>query len=243
MSQFNPLVIENKSFPATRADINSALQAVGSNNSYPTEPGVKYANMFWYDETAHILKMRSEANDAWISIGYLHQGENEFHILDDTYVANAQGEHKGLLGDQTIATWEDGTGDTESLVSPAKVKAAVDSLVKGITHTSGSAPYYGCRAFVFIGDGQNASSTWTGQNIASVVRTGVGAYTVTFTIAMPDAEYAVATGPSNQSNPNIGYGMAIGYTAKSASSFSVRTRRVTDHDLFDCDQMSFSVFT
>lgn len=126
MSQFNPLVIANKSFPATRSDINDALQAVGSNNSFPTEPATKYANMFWYDETAHILKMRSELNDAWISIGYLDQSSNTFKILDDTVVTTADGlTDAGLLGDQATATWETGTGTTESLVSPAKVKASV----------------------------------------------------------------------------------------------------------------------
>jgi len=240
MSQ-NDLVISNQTFPATRADITSALQALGSTNSGPSAPSTTYANMMWYDTTSNILKIRAEANDAWISIGYLHQGENQFHILDNTYVADASGVHTGLLGDQTTATWQAGTGTTESLVSPAKVLAAIEE--NSITQTSGSAPYYGCRAFVFIEDGSDASNTWTGQNIASVVRTGTGAYTITFTTAMPDAEYAVAIGPSSQGSPNNGYGMAIGFTAKGASSFSVRTRRVTDHDIFDCDQMSFSVFT
>ena len=126
MTQFNPLVIENKGFPATRADINLALQAVGSNNSFPTAPATTYANMFWYDETAHILKMRSELNDVWISVGYLDQDTDTFKILDDTVVTTAAGvDTNGIIGDQTTATWQAGTGTTESLVSPAKVKASV----------------------------------------------------------------------------------------------------------------------
>jgi len=137
MSQ-NDLVIANQTFPATRADINSALQALGSTNSGPSAPSTTYANMMWYDTTANILKIRSEANDGWISIGYLHQGENQFHILDDTYVADASGVHTGLLGDQTIATWQAGTGTTESLVSPAKVKAAVEALAPSSALTLGS---------------------------------------------------------------------------------------------------------
>jgi hypothetical protein len=124
MSQ-NDLVIANQSFPATRADINSALQALGSSNSGSTEPATIYANMFWYDTTAKVLKLRSEANDAWISIGYFDQSANAFRILDDTQVTNTSGTQTGLLGDQATATWETGTSTTESLVSPAKVKAAV----------------------------------------------------------------------------------------------------------------------
>jgi hypothetical protein len=77
MSQ-NDLVIANQTFPATRADINSALQALGSLNSGPSEPSTLYANMLWYDTTYNILKMRSEADDAWIDVGTLDQSLNTF---------------------------------------------------------------------------------------------------------------------------------------------------------------------
>jgi hypothetical protein len=183
MSQ-NDLVIANQTFPATRADINSALQALGSTNSGPSAPSTTYANMMWYDTTANILKIRSEANDGWISIGYLHQGENQFHILDDTYVADASGVHTGLLGDQSTATWQAGTGTTESLVSPAKVLAAIEANVEGITHTSGSAPYYGVRAWGRI----DGNVKVDGGNFASF---NSASNTVTFTTPMPHANYAV----------------------------------------------------
>jgi hypothetical protein len=128
MSQ-NDLVISNQTFPATRADITSALQALGSTNSGPSAPSTTYANMMWYDTSANILKIRAEANDAWINIGYLDQSLDTFKILNDTIVATTGGATTGLIGDQSTATWQSGTGTTESLVSPAKVKAAIDSLV------------------------------------------------------------------------------------------------------------------
>ena len=125
MSQ-NDLVIANQTFPATRADITSALQALGSTNSGPSAPSTTYANMMWYDTTSNILKIRAEANDAWINIGYLDQSLDTFKILDDTVVTTAAGvDTDGIIGDQSTATWEAGTGTTESLVSPAKVKASV----------------------------------------------------------------------------------------------------------------------
>ena len=124
MSQ-NDLVIANQSFPATRADINSALQALGSTNSGATEPSTTYANMMWYDTLSNILKMRAEANDAWINVGYFDQSADAFRILNDTQVVNTSGTQKGLLGDQSTSVWQSGTGTTESLVSPAKVKASV----------------------------------------------------------------------------------------------------------------------
>ena len=175
MSQHD-LDIANQTASSARSDINSALKALGSTNSGPSAPSTTYANMMWYDTTSNILKIRAEANDAWISIGYLHQGENQFHILDNTYVADASGVHTGLLGDQTTATWQAGTGTTESLVSPAKVLAAIEANVEGITHTSGSAPYYGVRAW--NGQGQTGNCTISGSQ-------------VTFTTPMPHANYAV----------------------------------------------------
>jgi len=127
MSQHD-LDIANQTASAVRSDINNALQALGSTNSGASAPATTYANMLWYDTTANILKIRAEANDAWISIGYFDQSADAFRILDDTQVTNTSGTQTGLLGDQSTATWEAGTGTTESLVSPAKVKSAIEAL-------------------------------------------------------------------------------------------------------------------
>ena len=124
MSQHD-LNIANQTASATRSDINNALVALGSTNSGSSAPTTTYANMMWYDTTANILKIRSEADDAWISIGYLDQSANAFRVFDDTQVTNTSGTQTGLIGDQTTGTWEAGTGTTESLVSPAKVKASI----------------------------------------------------------------------------------------------------------------------
>jgi hypothetical protein len=124
--------IANQLSASLRTDLNNALKALNSNNSGDNEPAAPFANMLWYDTYNNILKMKPEDNAAgqWISIGYLDQGTDTFKILDDTVVTTADGgTDAGLLGDQTTETWVAGTGTTESLVSPAKVKAAVDSLV------------------------------------------------------------------------------------------------------------------
>lgn len=123
MSQHD-LNIANQTAANARADINNALQALGSTSSGATAPSTTFANMHWYDTSANILKQRSEANDAWISIGYFDQSANSFRILDDTQVVNTSGVQTGLLGDQATSVWQAGTGTTESLVSPAKVKEA-----------------------------------------------------------------------------------------------------------------------
>jgi hypothetical protein len=81
--------------------------------------------MLWYDTGTNTLKMRAEANDAWINVAYLDQSTDAFRILDDTQVVNTSGTQTGLLGDQSTATWQAGAGTTQSLVSPANVKASV----------------------------------------------------------------------------------------------------------------------
>ena len=58
--------------------------------------------------------LRANGNDAWIPVAYLDQTNDKFRILDDTQVVNTSGTQTGLLGDQATATWETGTGTTES---------------------------------------------------------------------------------------------------------------------------------
>jgi len=115
--------IANQEAIDARTDINNALKALASLSSGATAPTTTYANMLWYDTNTSTLKMRAEADDAWISIGYLDQSTDTFALFDDTKVVNSGGTQTGLLGDQTTAVWQAGTGTTESLVSPAKVKA------------------------------------------------------------------------------------------------------------------------
>lgn len=67
MSQHD-LTIANQGFPAFRADLNAALQALGSTQSGTSAPSPTFANQLWYDTTTNILKKRNADNDAWISI-------------------------------------------------------------------------------------------------------------------------------------------------------------------------------
>jgi hypothetical protein len=127
MSQHD-LDIANQTASSARADINLALKALGSVNSGATAPATTIANMLWYDTANNALKMRAEANDAWISVGYLDQSADAFRIFDDTQVVNSAGSQTGLIGDQASSVWQTGTSTTESLVSPAKISSAIASL-------------------------------------------------------------------------------------------------------------------
>lgn len=123
--------IANQGASAARTDINNALQALASTNSGSTAPSATYANQLWYDTGNNILKIRNEADSAWLSIAYIDQTDGA-EILDDTKLVNTSGTQTGLLGGQATSTWQAGTGTTESLVSPAQVKSAIDNLGAGI---------------------------------------------------------------------------------------------------------------
>ena len=68
--------IGNQLFPATRTDLNNALAALASNSSGSAEPSTTYANQWWYETDTNTLKIRNEANSAWISVAVLDQTSN-----------------------------------------------------------------------------------------------------------------------------------------------------------------------
>ncbi len=155
MSKPSNLRIEDVAASTARADLNDILISIaslqttdGAGAAYTGEPTSTYPNMLWYDKATSILKVRTTADDAWINVAYVDQTANAYRILNDTQVVSTSGSQTGLLGDQSTSTWERGAGTTESLVSPAKVKAAI------IANSTG------------FGDGQ----TW--QNMTSSRSTG-----------------------------------------------------------------------
>ena len=79
--------IANQGFPATRADINNALQALATNSSGTSAPSTTFANQWWYDTTNNKLYIRNEANNAWIEVAVLDQTANEWQITTGTIKA------------------------------------------------------------------------------------------------------------------------------------------------------------
>ena len=56
-----------------RADLNNVLDAIATNNSGSSAPSTTHANQWWYDTTNDLLKIRNEADSAWITVGELDQ--------------------------------------------------------------------------------------------------------------------------------------------------------------------------
>jgi hypothetical protein len=87
---------------------------------------------------------------------------------------------------------------TPTLTTPTINSAQVPTI-------SGTAPLYMCRAWVNF-NGTGAVAIRASGNVSYITDNGVGAYTVNFTTAMPDVNYAVASqgGITGASGPTFG---------------------------------------
>lgn len=103
---------------------------------------------------------------------------------------------------------------------------------------TGTAPIYGCRAWVNFDGTRNEADTGASTNganvkirasgnVTSVLKNGAGDYTVNFTTAMPDANYCVTALQSSYTTSNTGGAMYVsgnastGATLKSTSQVRV----------------------
>ena len=123
---------------AARSKINEVFTAVRTNNSGNNAPPNTFPNMWWYENDTNLIKMRNEANNGWQRIGYLDPSDPNMSIIFGTVVRTPTGVEAGRIDTHSIATWQAGTATSARLVSPAQVKAAIDSAVPSDTGFSSS---------------------------------------------------------------------------------------------------------
>lgn len=219
MSKPSNLRIEDVAATTARADLNDILISIaslqttdGDGSAYTGEPTTTYPNMLWYDKSTSILKVRTTADDAWINVAYVDQSGNAYRILDNTQVVNTSGTQTGLLGDQSTATWQTGTGTTESLVSPAKVKSAIQALAPS--------PVLARCAFNGTSSG-TISVEANGVNVSNVTKNGTGDYTINFTSSLSNANYAVVGTPTYRNTDSNDVIMFHSSSARTTSSVRI----------------------
>lgn len=115
-----------------------------------------------------------------------------------------------LLAERARATVDEARAGTGSgMMTAALTKEAIEDQVPGVLNAGGDAPLFGCRAWVNF-NGTTGGVRASG-NVASVTKNGTGDYTVTFTTAMPDANYAVSiTANDDGLTPSISPGFSYG---------------------------------
>jgi hypothetical protein len=114
MSQ-NDFTIANQTFPNTRADINSALQALASTSSGGSAPSTTFANQFFYNTTSNLLQIRNEANDAFITIAELDQANDTVEYFKSDSIRTALIEFTD--GDDALAIADGGALTTAGNLS------------------------------------------------------------------------------------------------------------------------------
>ena len=120
-----------------------------------------------------------------------------------------------VIDDDTMDTATDTT-----LATSESIKAYVDSI-NGITQTTGTAPYYGCRAFASYNGSTGTLNN--GANIASVTKNSTGTYTFNFDVDMPDVNYSLVVGGTFSGQTSTAYISAFQTFSKTTSSFTIKT--------------------
>lgn len=110
--------VDNASGAVVRADINTQLQAVATNNSGATAPSVTYPRQWWPDETSGRLKQRNASNTAWIDCGALDVA-NFGHLDSSNNLSD--------LASSSIARTNLG------VYSTAQVDSAISGAISGIS--------------------------------------------------------------------------------------------------------------
>jgi hypothetical protein len=127
----------------------------------------------------------------------------------------------------------DGAVDAADLtgnVAAARITTALNA--------TGSAPIYACRAWVNF-NGIGTVAIRASGNVSSITDNGTGDYTVNFTTAMPDADYAVAGTATVES---LGDGrIVVGYLTRTNTQYRLRVRTDTN-SLTDPDSCNIAVF-
>ena len=163
-------------------DLNNALSAIATNNAGPSEPNPTFANMLWLDTNNDLMKMRNEANSAWV-----------------------------------VVAKKDGSGWTPYRQGTALGTASVLAI-----DAPGTAPLFACRAWVNF-NGTGTVAIRASGNVSSITDNGTGDYTVNFTTAMPDENYAMSgSGEDNDNRGDVTVGRPNGGT-KTSTACRIKT--------------------
>jgi hypothetical protein len=155
-----------------------------------------------------------------------------------------------LSGDVTVSN----TGVTaigSSKVVTAMITDANVTAAKLSGAQTGSAPIYGCRAWVNFDGTRNAADTGASTNganvkirasgnVSSVLKNGTGDYTITFTTAMQDANYAAMLSGGSQAATQ-GRGFMEQHDAVLRSTTQLRVYSLTDTTSAVADSAVYSV--
>ena len=209
------LRIEDVAAATARADLNDILISIASlqttdgvGTGYTGEPTTTYPNMLWYDKTTDILKMRSEADDAWITVGNLDQAANTFAAA----VA---------LASQAEA--EAGAENTKTMTA-LRTKQAIDALAAAYEDGEDATTSGSTHDFTGIPAGMNEIDIF----LDSVSTTGTSDFVIqigTGGVPTTTGYFSVSTDFSTNATSTSGFIMRTGNAARTYTA-SMQLRRI-----------------
>ena len=223
MSQHD-INIANQGFPAFRADLNSALAALVSNNSGASAPATTFANMPWYDTTNNIFKLRNADNDAWISVFTLNQTTDAITAIGSVTLADLA----TIAASQ--AEMEAGTQAAIRTMSPLRVAQAIAAL--GVTSIRGLFRKADATivAFTKTGAGTATTSSIIYVDVNGSIKTIASGTSITMPTLAAGTDYAIwaktdgtLEATSNHTSPPTANARKIGGFHYAAGSNSTGT--------------------
>jgi len=155
-------------------DLNNALSAIVTNNAGSSEPNTTFAHMLWFDTNNDLMKVRNEANSAWVVVAK-KDGSGWTPYRQGTALGTAS-----VQPDNRYAHRSNNLSDLGSAAT-ARANLGIDA--------PGTAPLFACRAWVNF-NGYGTVAIRASGNVSSITDNGKGDYTVNFTTDMEDANYA-----------------------------------------------------
>jgi hypothetical protein len=156
-----------------------------------------------------------------------------------SFTAVEQGGGSGMSSNKIYIGW----GSSGNLLAQVDstpvgdlVRRANSTIVGGNSEliAPGSPPLYACRAWVNF-NGTGVPAIRASGNVSSITDNGTGNYTVNFSVAMPDANYAV----SGSVTASFG-GSSLGTTSRSTGGVQVAAS--SNGGNFDPDQVHVAIF-
>jgi hypothetical protein len=145
-----------------------------------------------------------------------------------------------LSGDGTITGLVAGGLPNATVIDADLSLTANSAQVMVALNASGSAPIYACRAWVNF-NGTGTVAIRASGNVSSITDNATGDYTVNFTTALSDANYAICLGVGNGTSGTAQLAIENGgvYSTAAVRIQGYRTETGTDVDMAFC---SVSIF-
>ena len=131
--------IANQTFPNTRTELNTSLQALATNSAGNSAPSTPFPNQWWFDSDGNQLYIRNKDNDAWVKVFTIGATSDKIEELATDSLT--------LAGTTPTLTIGDGGAEDTKIVFDGNAQDfyvalddSADDLVIGLGNTVGTTP-------------------------------------------------------------------------------------------------------